>query len=61
MRHRARNLDTEQPSDTQEEAEDAGDEASPHKHLSVPIWVVEQFSELREFSLEENEGRQQNC
>ena len=60
MRHRARNLDTEQPGNAQQEAEHAGDKAAPHKHLSVPFRGVEELRQRRQLSLEEDEGCQED-
>ena len=45
VRHRAGNLDTEQPGDTEQEAEYAGDDAAPHKHPRVPFEGAEQLRE----------------
>lgn len=61
VRHRAGNLDTEQPGNAKQEAEDASDETSPHKHPSVPFGGGIELGKLRNLSLEKDKWRQEHC
>lgn len=61
MRHWARNFDTEQSRDAEQEAEDTGNKAPPHKHLTVPLRAAIEFGKLRELPLEKYKGRQKEC